>query len=181
MAPLSNADGTPYNLDDCGGFNQFNPNNPIHELFDLWDSTTIQRYGSPIYYYEVFIPKSEIDPLYREARGKIYSTQPITLYANYDPQLSQYYQNSFGVDSLTQQVFELNYQDVLQRIGHPPVDGSRLHTPHLGEDWMIVQRGLGEFKMWGAVRLLLFCSKFQESTTTSDGRVTETKPDYTIE
>lgn len=177
---LYNQDGTPYSLDNNNS-SPYSTNNPIHELFDLWDANAIQRFGSPIYYYEVFMPSGEIHPTYRECRGKIYSTTPITLYANYDPQTSQYYQNAFGIDALNQQIFELNYKDVLQRIGHPPKTQSRIHTPHLGEDWVIIQRGLGEFKMWGAVRLLLICGKFQESVTTGDGKVTDDKPDYTIE
>jgi len=172
---LLNPDGSKY----CptGTLRQFNPgpNNQL-KLFDLWDQAAIEQGGSPIYYYEVFISSGEIDEDYIEARGKIFSEQPVELWATYDPLASQNYQNQWGLDSLNDMVFELNAKAVINKVGHMPKIGSRIHTPHLGEDWQIVQRNLGEFKLWGALRLQLICQQFQESTTTSDGKVTENSP-----
>ena len=77
-------------------------------------------------------------------------------------------------------IFELNYKAVLRDLGHPPKIGSRIYTPHLREDWVIIQRNLGEFKMWGAMRLQLLCQRFQETVTTGEGQVTQKKPDFQI-
>ena len=76
--------------------------------------------------------------------------------------------------------FDLNYKDVLNRIGHPPKIGSRIHTPHRKEDWVIIQRNIGEMMLWSKMRIQLLCQRFQENITTGEGKVTEKKPDFDI-
>jgi hypothetical protein len=171
---MLNPDGTPYKT--AGSLRQFDPNNPQHKLFNLWDQEAIQQGGSPIYYYEVFIAPGEIDPTCIEARGKIFSNHPVELWAVYEPVPAQNLMNVFGFDSANEMIFECNAQSVLRAIGHMPKIGSRIYTPHLGDNWKIVQRNLGEFKMWGALRVQLIAQQFQETATTSSGRVTESKP-----
>lgn len=167
-------DGKPYTT--SGSLQQYDPSNPQLKLFNLWDEDAIRMGGSPIYYYEVFIAAGEIDPTYLEARGKIYSNHPVELWAVYEPIPAQNLMNVFGFDSRNEVIFECNAQAVLKAIGHMPKIGSRIYTPHLGENWRVVQRNLGEFKMWGALRVQLIAQQFQETVTTSEGRVTESKP-----
>lgn len=175
---IRNQDGTPYK--PVGDIQQFDPENPEHNLFNLWDEEIIRMGGSPIFYYEVFIQSGTVDPLYWEDRGKIFSNNPIQLYGLYEPIPSQNYMNAFGFDSPDEMMFEFNYKSVLREIGHPPKIGSRLHTPHLREDWVVVQRNTGEYKLWGSLRLQVLCQRFQESTTTGEGKVTQKKPDFKI-
>jgi len=175
---ICNPDGTEYTA--AGSIQQFDPENPEHNLFNSWDQEVIKEGGSPIFYYEVFIQKGTVDPIYWEDRGKIFSNNPAQLYGFYEPIPSQNYMNAFGIDSPDEMMFEFNYREVLSTIGHPPKIGSRLHTPHLREDWVVVQRNLGEFKLWGALRLQILAQKFQESVTTGEGKVTQKKPDFTI-
>ena len=59
---LLNSDGTPYKL--SGSATQFDPQNPMFDLFNQWDQEAIQRGGSPLYYYEVIIQPDMIDPIY---------------------------------------------------------------------------------------------------------------------
>jgi len=175
---LLNRDGTPYKA--SGSIQQFDPNNPMFELFNLWDQEAIQRGGSPIYYYEVIIRPEMIDPIYLEARNKLFSNNPIQLWCNYEPISSQNVLNQFGIDAPDEMTFELNYRSVLKNLGHPPKIGSRLFTPHLQENWVIVQRNLNEFKMWGVLRIELICQRFQEDVVTGDGKVTQKQPDLKI-
>jgi hypothetical protein len=137
-------------------------------------------FGSPIFYYEVFIQTGSLDKLYREDRGKIWSNNPITLYASYEPIPGQNYQNAFGIDSPDEIVFDVNYREVLDKIGHPPKIGSRIYTPHRKEDWVIIQRNVGETMLWSQLRMQILCQRFQESATSGEGRVTEKKPDFDI-
>lgn len=171
---MKNPDGTEYKAG--GGVQQFNPNDPQLKLFDLWDQETIQASGSPIYYYEVFIPSGEIDTDYFESRGKLFSNFPITFYGLYEPIPAQNLMSGFGIDSMNEIVIECNTRALLNAIGHMPKIGSRIHTPHLGENWELIQRNFGEFKLWGSMRTSLICRQFQESVTTSNGRVTEKSP-----
>ncbi len=171
---LLTPDGKPYRA--SGSLQQYDPANPQIALFNLWDEDAIRIGGTPVYYYEQFIPTGEIDPDYFEARGKLYSNHPIELWALYEPLASQNYQNQFGITSMNDIQLECNYQAVLRAIGHPPKVGSRVYTPHLGENWEIVQNNLEEFKLWTALRLKIVCKQFQESVTTSSGRVTEKSP-----
>jgi hypothetical protein len=175
---LLNSDGTPYKA--VGSIQQFDPDNPEHCLFNQWDAEIIRMGGTPIYYYEIFINLGTLDELYREDRGKIWSSIPIELYATYEPVPSENFQNQFGIDAPTELKMELNYREVLDILGHPPKIGSRIHTPHKREDWVIIQRNTGEYKLWGEIRLELFCSRFQESVTTGEGKVTQKKPDFEI-
>lgn len=171
---IRNPDGTPYELGK--GFEQFNPCSPMHDLYNLWDQEAIRQGGSPILYYEVFVPPQSIDPVWLEARGKLFAQHPVELYCIYDPRASQNFMNHFGLDDPGDIKFEFNYKEVLDKVGHPPKIGSRLYTPHLRENWQIVQRNLGEFRGWGALRLEVICTKFQESMTTGEGRVTSDNP-----
>ncbi len=171
---IKNLDGSEYTVK--GSIEQFDPDDPQHEIFNLWDQEAIRQGGSPILYYEVIISSQNIDRRYGEARGKLFSQFPVSLYCSYDPKNAQNLVNAFGIDAPDELEIEFNYRDVLQKVGHPPKVGSRLYTPHLRENWVIIQRNLGEFKMWGALRLTLICQRFQESTTTGEGKVTQKNP-----
>ncbi len=164
-----------------GSLTQFDPESPDHCLFNQWDAESIEIGGTPLFYHEVFINVSTLDPIYREDRGKIYSTHPVQLFGLYEPIPSQNYQNMFGIDGIDEMEFEFNYQAVLAAIGHPPKVGSRIYSPHLRENWKITQRSLEEHKLWGAIRLKVFCGRFQESSTTGEGRVTQKEPDFRID
>ncbi len=163
------ADGSPYTT--AGKLQQYNPGSNNHKLFDIWDQAAIKQGGSPIYYSEVFIPTAVIDTDYLEARGKLWSPNPIELWCFYEPITSQNYMNSFGFDSPDDVIFELNVKATLAACGHMPRLGSRIFTPHLGEYWKIIQRNLGEFKMWGALRLQLICRRWQDSVTDNSTKI----------
>lgn len=168
---IRNCDGTPYKL--SGSLDMFDPNNPEHFLLNSFDSELIDIAGTPILYFEVFIQRQTIDPLYREDRGKLFSNNPITLNGYYDPIPSQNYMNMFGIDAPDEVQFQFNYRAVLKAIGHPPKIGSRLYTPHKGENWVVIQRNVGDFFLWGELRLTIIAQRFQESVTTGEGRVTQ--------
>lgn len=168
---IRNCDGTPYKL--SGSLNTFDPNNPEHFLLNSFDSEIVEIAGTPILYFEVFIQSQTIDPLYREDRGKLFSNNPITLSGYYEPIPSQNYMNMFGIDAPDEVQFQFNYRAVLKAIGHPPRIGSRLYTPHKGENWVVIQRNVGDFYLWGELRLTIIAQRFQESVTTGEGRVTQ--------
>jgi hypothetical protein len=177
MAILDSS-GRPYKT--TGSMQQFDPENPEHNLFSLYDEEQMKIGGSPIYYYEVFIQKASVDPIYHEDRAKIFSNHPIELFGSYDPIQSQNSMTAFGIDSPDEMIFRFNYRSVLRAIGHPPKIGSRLRTPHLDENWVVIQRNMGEFGLWGGLRLEILAQRFQESTTTGEGRVTQSKTDVKI-
>lgn len=171
MTCIRNCDGTPYKL--SGSLNTFDPLSPEHFLLNSFDSEIVQIAGSPILYYEVFIQNQTIDPLYREDRGKLWSNKPVILNGYYEPIASQNYLNMFGIDAPDEIQFQFNYRAVLQALGHPPKIGSRLYTPQKGENWVIVQRNVGDFFLWGELRLTLITQRFQESVSTGEGNVSQ--------
>lgn len=174
---IKNPDGTPYQLSEL---QQFDPCNPEHELFNEWDAEVIEIGGTPLEYYEVFIQSGTVDKVLMEDRGKLWSPQKVVLYAYYDPIPSQNAMGVFGADSPDELMFELNYQDTLKRLGHVPKIGSRIFSPHKRENWVIMQRGVEVFKLWGELRLQLMCQRFQESLTTGEGKVTQRQPDFKL-
>lgn len=171
-------DGTPYCV--TGSYQQFDAKDPQFSLYDSWDEEAIKRGGIPVFYYEVFIQNSTVDPLYLEDRGKLFSQTPVRLWCYYEPNSTQNYINQFGIDAPDEQIFELNYRSVLRDVGHPPKIGSRLYTPHLQENWVIIQRNITEFKQWGVLHLQLIAQRFQESTTTGEGKVASPKQNFNI-
>ena len=173
---ILNQNGLPYSV--IGEYKLFNDKLPERNLFNEWDAESIRIGGSPIQYYEVFIDTNNIDPLYLESRGKLFSQTPIDLYCFYEPIPSQNMQTAFGIDSPDEIVFDMNYKDILERIGHPPKIGSRIHTPHRKEDWVIIQRNIGETMLWSQIRIQILCQRFQENITTGEGKVTQKKPDF---
>lgn len=169
---IRNCDGSPYKL--SGNLDTFDPTNPDHFLLNSFDSELVKVAGTPILYYECFIQiNNTLDPLYREDRGKIWSNNPIELNGYYEPIASQNYINMFGIDNPNEMQFRFNYKSVLNLVGHPPKIGSRLFTPHLGENWVIIQRNVGDFYLWGELALVIIAQMFQESTTTGEGKVTQ--------
>ena len=176
---IRNPDGTPYNV--TGSMQVFDPNNQEKDLFNQYDEEIIQISGTPIFYYEVYIPGSKIDPLYHESRDKVWSQDPICLYAYYNPVTPQNYMSAMGIDSPdTSIMFEMNYAAVLRDLGHPPKVGARLFTPHKRENWLIVHRTTADWKLWQEVRLQVLCDRFPESLTTGEGKVTQSMPNFVI-
>jgi len=164
-----------------GTLQQFDPDSPSHDLLNRYDAEMIQFSGAPILYYEVFIQQQTVDPLYMEDRGKLFSPVPVQLFAFYEPPQQQNMSGMFAIDTPDEEIiFELNFKAVETTIGHHPKIGSRIYTPHRGENWIIIDTRLDQFKLWGAIRLLLHCRKFQETTTTGEGRVTQATPDFKI-
>jgi len=175
---ILNPDGTKFKL--AGSLQQFDPENPEHDLFNLWDQEVIEIGGSPLFYYEVFINVNNIDELYVEARDKLWSQCPICVHGYYDPIPSQNAMGAFGFDSPDEMMFEFNYRHVLSTIGHAPKIGSRIYSPHKREHWVVVQRNVEVFKLWGEIRLQVMCGRFQESLTTGEGKVTQREPDFKV-
>lgn len=176
---IKNLDGTPYRV--SGSLQQFDPENQEFDLFNHWDEEAIMMGGAPIIYYEVFININSIDDLYLESRNKLWSPCGVELYAFYDPVPSQNYMGVFGMDSPNEMMFELNYRSVLRNLCHLPRIGSRIYTPHRRENWVVIQRNIEEYKLWGELRLQLMCKTFQESLTTGEGKVTNQKePDFKL-
>lgn len=176
---IRNPDGTPYKL--TGSLQQFGTQEVQQELFDTWDEEAIRQGGSPIYYYEVFIQEQSIDPIYLEDRGKLFSNNPVQLWGYYEPIPSQMAQTAFGIDSMNDEmVFEFNYRSLLKAIGHLPKIGSRLRTPFLNEDWVIIERKLADFKSWNVYHMQILTQRFQDDIISGPGRVEQKPVDYKI-
>jgi hypothetical protein len=175
---IRNDDGTPYRT--TGSLQQFDQQNPDYALFNVWDQEAIQRGGSPVFYYEVFITQQAIDVLYQESRAKVWSQHPIQLYAFYEPISSTNNLGMFGIDSPDETIFEFNYAAILETLGKPPKIGSRIFTPHLSENWEIIQCNVGEFRGWNAIRIQMICKRFQESLTTGEGKASQSVPKYKV-
>lgn len=175
---IRNPDGSVYKT--TNSLQQFDPSNPEHDLFNLWDQEVIEIGGSPLYYYDLFINVQNIDELYMEARDKIWSPCPVCVYGYYDPIPSQNALGTFGIDSPDEMMFEFNYRHVLKTLGKPPKIGARIFSPHKRENWVVIQRNVEVFKLWGELRLQVMCQRFQESLTTGEGKVTQRQPDFKI-
>jgi hypothetical protein len=174
---LRNPDGTPYKLSD---YQLFDPCSSTNDLFQEWDAEVITQGGSPVFYYEVIIPSGTIDPVFREARNKLYSPIPVRLWSFYEPTPNQFYQDVYAIGSPDEQLFEFNKQSVIDSIGHMPKIGSRIFTPHRRENWMILDIKTGGFQAWGELRLQLICERFKETVTTNEGQVTQRQPDFKL-
>lgn len=175
---IRNTDGSPYQV--SGYFRTFDPcNTAERDLFNEFDAEILMITGAPVMYYEVFIDTNNTDPLYREARRKIWSQQPTILYSAYDPITSQNFMNMFGVDSPDELSLEFNYQAVLKALGgRKPKIGSRIFTPHKNENWLVKQVILADWKNWWEIRVQLLCDRFQESL--GEDIVTQKEQGYII-
>lgn len=164
-----------------GSMQQFDPKGQSHDLFNRFNKEIIEIGGSPIFYFEMFVGKQNIDPIYVESRSKMWSQHPIELMAMYEPLSPQLAMTLFGPDAASNtMVFYTNYQHFLDKVGHPPVVGSRIYTPQLKEHWEILDRRSGGYQNWGVVTLEIHCVRFQETSTQGEGRVTQPKQDYDI-
>lgn len=168
---ILNKDGSVYKT--TGSLSQLVPDSPSHDLFNLWDQEVIRLGGSPLLYYEVIVPSNSIDPLYLESRGKLWSQHPVEIFAVYDPIPSQLNQGLFGIDGPDTMTFFTNFQATIDAIGHLPIIGSRIFSPHLREHWEVVDRKLGDFHRFRVFRVEIHCERFQEVLTQGEGEVTQ--------
>ena len=175
---IKNPDGSVYT--PSGSLAQFDPTNLEHDLFNLWDQEVIEIGGSPLMYYDLFININNIDQLYLEARDKLWSPCPICIYGYYEPIPSSNMQGMFGIDAPDEIMFEFNCKHVLKTLGKLPRVGARIFSPHKQENWVILQRNVEVFKLWGELRLQVMCGRFQESLTTGEGKVTQKKTGFKI-
>lgn len=175
---IKNPDGSAYA--PTGTLQQFDPSNPEHDLFNLWDQEVIEIGGTPLYYHDLFINVQNIDELYIESRDKVWSPVPVCIYGYYEPISSQNAMGMFGIDSPDEIMFEFNYRHVLKALGKPPKIGARIFSPHKRENWVVIQRNVEVFKLWGELRLQVMCARFQESLTTGEGKVTQRQPDFKV-
>lgn len=176
---IRNPDGTPYGL--SGSLQQFDPNNPEHDLFNSYDEEIIKIGGTPLYYYEIFIQEQTIDPLYIEDRGKLFSNFPVQFYGYYEPPDQNSPSTLIGMDTPDEEIIiEGNYKAVFRDVGHVPKRGSRIVSPHRQEHWIIIDTKLSQFKMWGALHILIHCRKFIESPTTGESNVSQGSFNFTI-
>lgn len=177
---LFNPDGTPYKL--AGTRQQYDPTNPDLELYDLWDQEAIEVGGSPIDYYQCMIQVQTVDELYREDRGKLYNPYPVRLWAYYEPPQQSQGSLMQGMDPIGEEViFEMNKTATLKALGGQlPKFGSRIFTPHRGENWYVVDRKISEFRQYSTLHIQLICQKFPENITTGEGRVTAQRPDFPL-
>ena len=114
----------------------------------------------------------------------MWSQDPVELFAWYEPIPAQLNQGLFGIDGPDVLVLSVNYQELVDRLGHLPIIGSRIYTPHLRENWEVIDRKLGDFYRWKVFRLQIHCQRFQESLTTGEGRVSQgdtPKPSFKID
>lgn len=172
------SDGRPYAV--TGSRQQFDDGLPEHDLFHIWDEESIKVGGSPIFYYELFIDTNNVDPIYLESRVKMFNPHPIQLWCFYEPVPSQNMQTAFGIDSPDEMIFELNYRATLRDVGHVPKIGSKIFTPFLKENWVIIERKTGEMKMYGVVRIQLICQRFQEDSVSGTSVNKSQDVDYKI-
>jgi hypothetical protein len=172
------SDGRPYAV--TGSRQQFDDGLPEHDLFHIWDEESIRVGGSPIFYYELFVDTNNVDPIYLESRVKMFNPHPIQLWCFYEPVPSQNMQTAFGIDSPDEMIFELNYRATLRDVGHVPKIGSKIFTPFLKENWVIIERKTGEMKMYGVVRIQLICQRFQEDSVSGTSVNKSQDVDYKI-
>ena len=175
---IKNKDGSVYKV--SGSLQQFDPENPEHDLFNEYDQEIIEITGSPIFYYEVFINCNTIDEIYVEDRGKLWSGHPVCIYSYYEPIPAQNFVGTFGIDAPDEMMFEFNYRYVLKTLKHVPKIGARIYSPHKRENWVIIQRNVEMFRLWGELRLQIMCQRFPESFTTGEGKVTQKSPNFKI-
>lgn len=175
---ILNKDGTPYK--PSGSIKQYNPNNKTQELFNKYDQEVAQLYGSPIYYYEVMIQFNSIDKLYLEDRSKLWKPNPITLYATYEPIEPQNPSTNFGIDGMGDVVFQTNARYVWNTLRGYPKRGSRIHTPHLAENWVVVDYKLTTFQGWGSLHLQIVCERFQDNLTDASTLNRNPEKEYNI-
>jgi len=174
---MKNPDGSPYKT--LGSLQQFNPENKQICLLNFWDQEAIKLGGSPIFYHELVVNSGDIDPVYLEARNKLFR-DPVQLWGFYVPTPTTNYVNQYGIDGIDMMIFEFNYRMVLDTLGHRPIIGSRLFTPHKGENWVIKTIQTNQYDLWNAIRLQMVCDRYQESITTQEGAVTQRKTDFNI-
>lgn len=151
----------------------YDVNNPDIGYFNLVDQENIKLSGSKVLYY-MYFGESSYDKVYLEERNKVISSEPITLWASYDPKVVEEAMSEFGLELTNDQTFVFNKSYVEQKLAREPRPGDVLKPMFQNMKFEIYEVQEDAFEAYGVYHYNCFARLLRDSSDVVDEPALET-------
>lgn len=159
--------GTPLSL--------FDQNNPDINLFNMVDDEIIRLSGSELLYYKFHYSHDE-DEVYKEARSKVHSKEPVTVYGHYDPTVLEQSLSEFGIEITNDQEFLFNKTYITQALSREPMEGDIIKPKFQNQKYEIHEVQEDSFEIYGVYHLRCAAKLLRDSEDVHHDQITD-RPD----
>jgi hypothetical protein len=136
-------------------------------LFNLVDAENIKLSGSRILVYK-YIPSEDIDDVYQESRQKVIRSDPVAMWAHYDPRPVEENLSQFGVEVQVDQVFIFNKSYTEGILGRPIMIGDVLKPEFQEIKFEVFEVQEDSFEAYGVYHLLVHAKLLRDTQDTHD-------------
>jgi len=139
-------------------FNKKNDKN----LFNKIDAENIKLSGSKVQVFE-YVKSEDIDDVYQESRQKAIASEPITLWAHYDPRPIEENLSQFGVEMQIDQVFVFNKSYTEDTLGRTIKIGDVLRPEFQEMKFEVYEVQEDSFEAYGVYHLLVHAKLLRDT------------------
>lgn len=154
LQDIDEIDGSPLSL--------FDPTNPDINLFNLIDDEYIKLSGSRVKIFKYY-QSVEYDDVYLESRNKPILSEPITVFAHYEPTILEEELTNFGIELTNDKIFIFNKSYIERKIGRPLIPGDQILPEFQNQRYEIFEVQEDEFHGYGVYHLTCSAKLLRDS------------------
>jgi hypothetical protein len=156
--------------------NLFDPDSPDISYFNLIDDENIRLSGSKVYYYKYF-PNENEDDVYMEERNKAITSEPLIMWAHYQPTPLEEDLTKFGIELKNDQIFIFNKSYVERQLGRVPIAGDVIKPFFQNQKYELFEVQEDEFMVYGVYHLNCHAKLLRDHPDIQDTQTEEEHPD----
>lgn len=160
--------------DEVSLLSLFNRDNSDTNLFNSIDEEVIKLGGSEILVFKYF-KGNDVDDVYMESRQKAISTEPVKVWAQYEPRAIEENMTQFGVEVQNDQVFVFNKSHVERKLGRGIIPGDVLKPVFQDMKFEVHQVQEESFESYGIYHLTVYAKLLRDIEILQDGYLERSK------
>jgi len=153
--------------DDASLLSLYDTKNPDVGYFNSIDQENIKLSGSKLLYY-MYFGQASYDKVYLEERNKVISTEPITVWASYDPKVIEENVSEFGLEMSNDQTFTFNKSYIDQKLQRTPRPGDIVKPLFQNMKYEIYEVQEDAFEAYGVYHYNCFAKLLRDSEDVVD-------------
>ena len=124
--------------------------------------SSIKLSGSRVQVFE-YIPSNDIDDVYQESRQKTIASEPVTLWAHYDPRPVEENLSQFGVEMQIDQVFIFNKSYIENTLGRAISIGDIIRPDFQEMKFEVYEVQEDSFEAYGVYHLMVHAKLLRDT------------------
>jgi len=131
-------------------------------LFNMIDAENIKLSGSRVQIFQ-YIESDDIDDVYQESRQKAIASEPVVLWAHYDPRPIEENLSQFGVEMQIDQVFVFNKSYTENLLGRAVSIGDVIRPEFQEMKFEVYEVQEDSFEAYGVYHLLVHAKLLRDT------------------